>query len=152
MLRFSLSSEPKKTSYKIPDKLDPLFKLEKHIRTQKLFKRPSNDKIKSLRPSILSSFSPKVKHSDILLENINSLCDSTRRNIFTARNGVVSLKLRMNENSKFNDNQFETADNAIINQCKEFVYERKHTLRSQQELLSIIKLERSVTKKLIGIS
>lgn len=132
--------------------LDPLLQFERHVRQKKIFEKSSSSRISKKHTELISSYSPRVNIADKFLENLNTLCESTRKTIFKAKSGMVSLKLRVAKPKFKEDNKFETEDNAIISQCKEFIYDRKYSLKTQKELVFTKRLQKSVTKKLVGLS
>ena len=132
--------------------LDPLLQFEKHMRQKKIFEKTSSSRINKKTTQLFSSYSPRPNAADKFLENLNSLCESTRRTVFTAKSGVISLKMRVVKPAFKDDNKFETEDNAILSQCKEFINDRRYSLKTQKELVFTKRLQRSVTKKLVGLS
>jgi hypothetical protein len=150
MSKYLVSPNRSKTKFYYREKLSPIEIDGKHFRTQKLSVKTSRTtkSIKTLK--ILSSHSPKRETVEAFLQNFDSLCDKTRKNIFATKNGVLLLEVKI-QNEKMNpDNTFKTQNEILMSQCRDFVYERKFSLKSKEELAFTKNLQRSVTKKLLG--
>ena len=138
-----------KTKINESEKIDPLLQFDKHIRTKMPYKsiRLASS---SKNFKIYSSFSPRVRLADEYIENINSLCKNTRQNIFTEKNRVISLKLKIKNEDFLPETKFKTENDALISQCVDFINDRKFSLKSQHDMFFTKRLQKSVTKKLIG--
>ncbi|OMJ73900.1 hypothetical protein SteCoe_27318 [Stentor coeruleus] len=136
--------------FKLKDRLSPEIGFNKHIRIRKTYKPISVGNINYKSMQMLASYSPKVKVADAFLKSIDGMCHSTKQIINTAKNNIVSLKLKIRQQQELFENDFKTQDNDIILQCREFVNDRKFTLKSKQDFNFTKRLERQVTKKMLG--
>ena len=130
-------------------KLDPILELVKHVRSPRNFKNRKSGKILAASMRICSSLSPKLKLAEAFLDDFDFLCENTRKNIGYTKHNVVSLSIKIGKNQGPED-EFEERKNELIGQCQEFMYDRKFTLKSQQQMLDTKKLHRTVTKRMLG--
>jgi hypothetical protein len=107
----------------------------------------TKNKINAMR--ICSSLSPQAKLAEKFLVDFDFLCENTRKNVGFTKHNVVSLSIKINKrDTPFDD--FEERKIDLISQCQDFLYDRKFTLKSQQELLGTKKMQRTVTKRMLG--
>ena len=121
----------------------------KHFRTRKTFKPVKAGKAHFSSMRLCTSLSPSIRMADMYLGEIDYLCENTRKHIENARSTVNHLSLKLGK-VKLEHDDFQERRDDLISQCQEFVYERKFTLKTQQEFLVTKKLQRSVTKKMLG--
>lgn len=130
-------------------RLDPIQDNNKHIRLRKTFKADKGGKAHFTSMRLCNSLSPSAQIADFYLGEIDNLCENTRKNIECVRSSVNGLSLKLGK-VKICPDDFQERRDDLISQCQEFVYERKFTLKTQQEFLVTKKLQRSVTKKMLG--
>ena len=130
-------------------KLDPLSDFGMHLRSRKMFGKPSASKFKQNKLRLCSSLSPKLQLAEKFLDGFDSLCETARKNITMERNSMVSLRLTLNKQPVVADD-FEERKMDLLSECKKFVNGRKYTLKSKQDFLLTKKLQKSMTNKMIG--
>ena len=149
MSKTSLNSPSSSKASPHAIKKDPILDLGKHIRSRKIFKAETQAKqsIQSLR--LCSSLSPQAFIAETYLKGINTLCDSTKEKVGFTRKNVVSITMKLGKLQPITDD-FQQRRADLLGQCQEFVNERKFRLKSKQEMLFTKKLQRTVTKKMLG--
>ena len=63
---------------------------------------------------------------------------------------MISLKLKIKNEDFLPETKFKTENDALISQCVDFINDRKFSLKSQHDMFFTKRLQKSVTKKLIG--
>ncbi|OMJ92170.1 hypothetical protein SteCoe_5160 [Stentor coeruleus] len=136
--------------FKLQDRLSPEIGFNKHIRIRKAYKPTSAGSLNFKNMQMFTSYSPKERVADAFLKSIDGMCHSTKQIINTAKNNIISLKIKIREQQELFENDFKNQDNDIILQCREFINDRKFTLKSKQDFNFTKRLERQVTKKMLG--
>jgi Mg2+ and Co2+ transporter CorA len=148
MFKTSLNSPSSTKSSPKVHRKDPISDLGKHIRSRKVFKAETQSKqIHSLR--LCASYSPQAFLAENYLKSLNSLCEDTKQKVGFTRKNVVSLTMKLGKMQPVFD-EFQERREDLLGQCQEFVNDRKFKLRTQQEMLFTKKLQRTVTKKMLG--
>lgn len=121
----------------------------KFIRQKKVFKANNHGSKNYFDVRNCSSHSPKTQVAGEFLDGIEYWCDDAHKKVNFVRQNIVSLSLKLGKFQPCLDDFQERRDD-LINQCQDFVHERKFALKSQQELLGTKKLHKMVTKKMLG--
>lgn len=140
-----LALSPKLNPKKTLDKL----KVQKYIKGKQTV-NPNIQQSKfnaGLRKCI--SQSPKAQVAKDFLDGIDYWCDEAQKKVSFVRQNIVSLTLKIGKIQPMLDD-FQERREDLITQCQEFVHGRKFALMTQQELLDTKKLNKIVTRKMLG--
>jgi hypothetical protein len=98
---------------------------------------------------LCTSSSPRLNNKADFFEGLDSMCESTRKDISQARNGMNSFRYQIEQNSPTFE-EFKERNEDIISDCQEFLFEKKYSLKTSQEILFTKKLQKSMARKMIG--
>lgn len=140
-----LSQSPKVSSKKVFEKLE--------IRKYNEGKLNVNSNVAQSKGKVgirnCVSQSPKAQIAKEFLDGIDCWCEEAQKKVSFVRKNIVSLTLKIGKIQPTPDEFKERRDDLIF-QCQEFVNDRKFALKTQQELLGTKKLNKIVTRKMLG--